>query len=556
MTWSELGIDLKARTSGEYATTCPKCSHDRKKKRAAPLSVNITKGVFNCNHCGWKGGIGDAVKFEKKKEYKLPQVNNTELSDKALKWFQEIRKISKATVIRFKLSESKEWMPQTEKIENCINFNYFRNEQLVNIKFRDAKKNFKLVSQAELIFYGLDLIEGQKTIVICEGEIDALSFYESGITSVVSVPNGASKGSQKLEYLDNCWQWFQSAERIILATDSDAPGIELREELARRLGKERCLIVSYPEGCKDANEVLIKCGPEVLNKMVQDATDWPLEGIKTVEDFTDRINDIYNNGYPKGANINYTVFDRHLSFIGGQFTVVTGIPGSGKSEFSDQIFVNLSKNHDWKWGVFSAENQPEEYHFIKLAEKLKGKSFHSDIEQYKMNVDEVGDAAVFINDHFYFVNMEEANISIDGLLDKCKELVLRKGINGFIIDPWNYVEHKIPQGYTETQYISEALTKVSRAAKMNDVHIFVVVHPTKIQKESDTGKYRVATLYDCAGSAHWFNKCDNGISVYRDFETDVVDVHIQKVRFKWIGKIGKASFEWDKFTGRYSEILQ
>src|SRR5690606_27478551 len=118
-------------------------------------------------------------------------------------------------------------------------------------------------------------------------------------------------------------------------------------------------------------------------------------------------------------------------------------------------------HHDWKWGIFSAENQPEELHFAKLAEKLIGKTFYTTNEDYKMDVDQLNNAKLFINDHFYFVNISEENLTLDALLAKCRELVLRKGINGFLIDPWNYVEHKIPKGYTETQYISEALTKVS-----------------------------------------------------------------------------------------------
>ncbi len=280
--------------------------------------------------------------------------------------------------------------------------------------------------------------------------------------------------------------------------------------------------------------------------------EYPLEGITSVFDLDEKINNLYKNGYPKGCKINLDT-DEYLTWRPGELTGFTGIPGSGKSEFVDQVMIKLADLHDWKWGVFSAENQPEELHFAKLSEKYIGKSFHAHNQDYKMNVDELSVAKDFINEHFYFVNIDEKNITLDGLLAKARELVLRKGINGFLIDPWNYVEHKIPQGYSETQYISEALTKISRFCKINNVHMVVVAHPTKIQKETD-GKYRVATLYDIAGSAHWFNKLDNGVSVYRDFETGIIDVYVQKVRFKFIGKIGKASFTWDKTSGRYLNI--
>jgi twinkle protein len=547
----DLGIQLKGKTSGSIKTTCPQCSETRKNKSDKSLSVDISEGLYNCHNCGWSGSTKE-TKMEKK-NYTVPVVNNSGVSDKVLEWFKS-RGISKSTVMRFKISESEEWMPQLDSKVKCINFNYFREDKLVNIKFRDAKKNFKLVKDAELIFYGLDLIKDSEEAVICEGEMDALSFYEAGVFNVISVPNGASKGTQKLDYLDNCWEYFQNKTKIILATDNDEPGRTLLEELARRLGKERCFLISYPEGCKDANDVLVKLGVEELKKVVYTASEYPLEGIKTVADFEDRVDDIYLNGYPKGQSIGYDQFDNLLTFRGGEFTTATGIPGSGKSEFIDQIMIRMSQFHSWKWGVFSAENQPEELHFAKIAEKYIGKSFYSNNREYQMTPEQVGKAKLFINEHFFFVNIEEKNLSLDGLIAKCRELVLRKGINGFLIDPWNYVEHKIPTGYTETQYISEALTKISRLAKLNDIHIIIVAHPTKIQKEKEGGRYKVATLYDIAGSAHWFNKTDNGLSVYRDFETGVVDVHVQKVRFKFIGKIGMASFEWDRFTGRYTQI--
>lgn len=547
----QLGINLKGKTTGSIKTQCPKCSDERKNKRDACLSVDIAEGVYNCHHCGWKGTVNES-KFEKK-SYVVPQFNNTQLSDKTLDWFLK-RGISKATLIRFGITESVEWMPQSGQNMNCINFNYLRDGKPVNVKFRDAKKGFKLVKDAELIFYNQDSLLGSDTAIICEGEIDCLSFHEAGLYSVVSVPNGASKGNQKLDYLDNCWNHFEDKKKIILATDNDEPGIALRDELARRLGKERCWIFQYPDECKDANDILVKGGANVLVKCMDYIVEYPIEGITSVEDLNDRINDIYKNGYPKGQKIAFDEFDKLMSWRTGELTGVTGIPGSGKSEFMDQIMIKLAMIHDWKWAVFSAENQPEELHFAKLAEKYVGKSFHAFNTEYKMNPEELNNAKYFINDHFYFVNIDERNITLDGLLSKARELVLRKGINGFLLDPWNYIEHKIPFGYTETQYISEALTKISRFAKVNNIQFITVAHPTKISK-GDDGKYRVATMYDIAGSAHWFNKIDNGISVYRDFETGTVDVYIQKIRFKFIGQIGKASFEWDRFTGRYKEII-
>jgi len=130
-------------------------------------------------------------------------------------------------------------------------------------------------------------------------------------------------------------------------------------------------------------------------------------------------------------------------------------------------------------------------------------------------------------------------------------LVLRKGIKGLLVDPWNYIEHKIPAGYSETQYISEALTEFRTFCLKYGVHGIIIAHPTKLQKEKSTGKYEVPTLYSVSGSAHFFNKTDNGLSVWRDFETNVVDVYIQKVRDSWLGKIGFTSFNYNTMTRQY-----
>ena len=394
---NEFALDLR-KASGEEAIVCPICSEDRKKKNVKCLNWNHEKKIGTCHHCGSAFYAKEnLVKIEEKK-YTIPERNLTELNDKAVKWF-ESRAITKATIMRFNLSGNMAWMPQKQKEVYCIHFNYELNSELVNVKYRDSEKNFKLVSGAKLIFYNLDAIQDSDTVTIVEGEIDCLSMYEAGIYDCVSVPNGASKGTQRLEYLDNCWQYFENKTKIVIATDNDEAGILLRDELARRLGKERCKIMYYPEGYKDANEILVKAGPEFLKAYWEASYDFPLEGIKTVVDFDDQINDIYQNGYPVGIKIGYENFDAHLNWSTGQVTGVTGIPNSGKSEFTDQILIRLAER-GWKVGLFSAENQPEYLHFPKLAEKYIGRSFFSHNAYYKMTVDELMKAKHFVNDNY------------------------------------------------------------------------------------------------------------------------------------------------------------
>lgn len=553
-----LGIDTRGRTSGKLQTICFSCSHERKKSKEKCMSVDLDTGHYHCAHCG-KDGWAENKKSEqimekKDKDYKIPNINNTPLSDKALAWFTDVRKISKSTVLRWGITQSSTWMPQVEKEVSCINFNYFRNEQIVNIKFRDGAKNFRMSGGAELIFYGLDFIKDEPEALITEGEIDALSFYESGYTKAISVPNGASKGNQKLEYLDNCYQHFEDKKKVYIATDSDDPGLALREELARRIGKEKCWIVVFPEDCKDANEVLVKYGKEAVLSCIKNSKQYPIEGINEVKDIEGDIDYLFENGYPEGLPIQFAEFDKHLTWAVGEVTTVTGIPGSGKTYFMDEVLTRLARFHDWSTAIYSPETRSHAIHFTRLASKYIGKPFYTKIPGLQMSKQELKTAKDFVGDHFFFIKLTPENVVLEGLLEKCRELVVRKGIKMLIIDAWNKLEHKLPSGMNETLYISAEMDKLSNFAKMFDIHIILVAHPTKIPKDKDTGKYRVATLYDISGSANFFNKTDNGLSVYRDFQTNQVDVHIQKVKNDYNGSLGVASFAYHKLTGRYREI--
>lgn len=562
-----IGEKVKLKKKGsEFVGLCP--FHNEK---TPSFTVSPSKSIYKCFGCGKSGDVYsflmdheklsfiDAVNFTAKsvglefdnhvKEYVLPQARLEKLSQRFIDWFAG-RGISNNTLLRFGITESIEWMPQFQSEKPVICFNYYRDYKLVNIKFRGPQKAFKLAKDAELIFYNLQALENETEIYIVEGEIDALSLYEAGIYNVISVPNGAS--ASNLVYLDNCWNLFTNLTKIVLFTDKDLPGQNLRDELARRLGKERCFKVELPEDCKDANDVLVKHGKEQLKAVCESSTQWPVEGIFTMDELYEDVVNYYENGYPSGAYAGIAGFDPLLTFLPGQITTVTGIPGSGKSEFIDYLMTSLTKFHQWPWGVCSFENQPSSFHVTKLMEKIAGKSFQHRVNpDQRLSISEFEQSVLLLDKFYHFVKINDIDITVKGILDKAKELVERKGIKGFLIDPWNYIEHKIPSGYNETQYISESLTMIKNFALKTGVHIFLVAHPTKIVKDKSTGKYEVPNLYNISGSAHFFNKSDNGITVYRHFDTNIVDVYVQKVRYSWAGKIGYCSFNYDTFTRQY-----
>lgn len=549
LNWEKYGIDISKARGGKLF--CPNCSEKRKNKHDKPLSVDIEKGLFNCHHCDFKGSV---VEY-KKREYIKPVPRLQKVSDKVLKYF-ETRGISNDTLLRLRITESIEWMPVHEKEIPAVCFNYFRNDELVNIKFRGAGKSFKMAKDAELIFYNIDSIKDENTAIIVEGEIDCLSFHECGIYNSVSVPNGASKGSQKLEYLDNCWADFAGKDKIIIATDNDEAGLSLRDELARRLGVERCYQINYPEGCKDANEVLLKHGKTAVSYLIEMAIPWPIEGIESMDSMYETVVNFYDHGYPKGAEVRINGFDELLTFYKGQLTLITGIPGSGKDEFCNWLMTRLSKNAGWKWGTIQFE-EPNTVMVTKLIEKFTDKSFSFRKEMgHRITKEDFEYGVAMVDKYFHFVNTSEIDITIDGIIEKADQLVTRYGINGIILNPWNCIEHKKSGNQSETEYVSECLQKFITFLKRRDVHGFLVAHPTKIKKDEKTGKYKVATLYDISGSAHFFNKTHNGMSVYRDFDTNIVDVYVQKVKDSWLGKLGYCTFSFDPMTRKYQSLTE
>lgn len=536
---------IAAERIGENPQPCPVCSMERKKSKVKCFSYNAEKEVGHCVHCGVTlvRKRESPPKIEQKTYQKPKWKNNTALSDKLVLWFKN-RGISQATLTDMQVGEGAEWMPQTQSNENTIQFNYFREGELVNIKYRDGHKNFKLTSGAELIFYNLDSIKGATEIVIVEGEIDCLSFIEAGIKNVISVPNGATLHKQNLTYLDNCIDYFPDDAKIYLALDNDAAGNALRDELARRLGVERCYKVYFGE-FKDANDSLKALGIHSLIKSLSDAKEYPLKGIFKASQLNEEIDTFYLNGFPKGVGIGKHEFDDLLKFHLGYITTITGIPSHGKSEVLDFITTLLNINGGWKFAIYSPENYPLQLHFSKYAEKLIGKPFSGIGRMMPMELDL---AKKHFEDNFYFIKPEE-DFSLENILQSVKSLIKRHGVNAFIIDAWNKLDHQYTAN--ETQYISKCLDKISLFCEVNNVHCFLVAHPTKIQKDKQTGKFEVPNLYSISGSANFYNKTANGLTVYRDFETNETYIYVQKVKFKHWGQIGHIVWRWDKNNGRY-----
>ena len=537
---------------GKTQGICPLCSISRKpeNKKAKCSSYDWERGLGTCHNCDRSFQLHTYQRKGKaEKIYVKPETYNLQpVKTKAEEWFKT-RGISQKTLNELNVGEGEEYMPQTGKQENTIQFNYFVGGELVNIKYRDGRKNFKLYKGAEKVFYNIDSIVGHDTCIIVEGEMDVLALHEVGLTNAISVPNGATLNSNNLDYLDNCIDYFEDKEKIILAVDSDEAGQALQRELIRRLGAEVCFLATFDK-CKDANEYLLEHGKENLVLRIEKAKPVPLENVTTFRDIEDDITDFVENGFKPGFQIGLENFDNIFSTYTGQFITVTGIPSSGKSDFVDQMVVGYNQQHGWKTAFASPENHPTYLHAHKLMRKVWGDMPRkSDINGVKWN-----NVADKINSNFFFIDMER--YTLESVLRKGAELVKRKGIKCLVIDPYNKVRDVDAGTDDVNRYTMEYLTKIEIFAKKYDVLVFIVAHPTKMYKDAN-GKIEEPTMYNIKGGGEWYDASYHGLLVHRDYEKKTTKVKVLKVKFQNLGENqAEAFFKWEPKSGCFIPEIQ
>lgn len=539
-TWFDLGIDVGGRTFGNHKTKCPKnCSAKSGKK---DLSVNLDNGAYRCHNpgCDFAGYLETSSKspfhIGRSAGYDRDRFRKPDAEDyhgKIGKFPPEAvaqmaaRGISVETLNHFRVG----WHDfvrkddETGKWQGALLFPFYRDDVLVNTKKRTLDKRFGLTAGAELILFNLDA--RAETTIIVEGELDVLAMYEAGITNVVSVPNGAPSGESKaalLDYLDNCGTELEDVKHFILAVDGDGPGMRLRDELAHRIGQEICSRVEWPEGAKDANDVLrMPDGANLLRAVVAAARPYPVTGIaRPKTDLRDALDNWRINGLPSGSSTGWDTLDDLWRPVPGEMTIITGVPSHGKSTWCDALLMNLYDLHGWRSIVFSPENYPTESHAAKMLEIEVGKSFDEssaarwrkqgirDVEvmtdaEYELGLDVIEDAISYI-----VQDSDGDGLSLDQVLAKARGEIYRRGAKVLVIDPWNEIEHDITKGMSETLYISYALGKIRRFARHCGVHIFIVAHPTKLTPQTEKYKdeldneqsrniYPVPDLYHISG---------------------------------------------------------
>jgi twinkle protein len=263
--------------------------------------------------------------------------------------------------------------------------------------------------------------------------------------------------------------------------------------------------------------------------------------------------ELHRSGGPqRGQSTGWAGVDELYTVGAGQLTVVTGMPNSGKSEWVDALMVNLAEaDRDWLFAVYSPENYPLALHLVKLVEKRARKPFSTGAVP-RMTEDEYCSHAQWALEHFFW--LAHTPRTPLALLDAAISYQQPGRKLGVVLDPWNTLDHD-RGGLSETDYVSRVLAEVAALVRETDAHVWLIVHPAKLQRNKD-GTRPVPTPYDLAGSAHWYNKADNIVTINREQEelSQLVEVRVQKIRYKHIGHLGIATLRYDKVTGRYFEM--
>ena len=549
---------------GQYKKQCPECQDSRSKnRRDRPLSIKVdgTGVKYHCHHCGAEGGwVHDNGDFDFDLSVAPESITLDNGTNSAAFDYLKSRHIDESVIESHTILSTRRF---NGKVLPAVGFPY-RDGDVVNaVKWRSADES-KSFSQENVCedFYNLDSHVDGNDILICEGEFDACAWLSCDLhenLTVLSIPNGAPPAvrdgkidpadDNKFRYIWRAERQLATAPRIILNCDNDSPGQALQKEIVRRIGSTKAWIVNLGDH-KDANEALTKEGTNYLENQLDKCRIMPIIGVYTVDDIDDEVMNLYTQGQIKGASTGFTSLDEYMQVPLSMVTIVTGQPSSGKSDFIDQLCVNLAKSHNWKT-VFCSFEKPVDYHYAQIAQKIVDRPFFDEAGVGRMTTEQLAHARDVMRDNFVFMNNRSGGASdIDGILTKASECVMRYGSRILVIDPYNYID--MGKGGRETDAISQMLTKVQQFAKNHESHVFFIAHPAKLSADRRTGKKVVVTGLDISGSHTWFSKADIGLTLWRHpTDEEPPEAHVWKARWSWIGKNGSCPLHYDRSSGRW-----
>jgi len=429
--------------------------------------------------------------------------------------------------------------------------------EVVNHVYRSIrKKAFHLDIGGRLCLWNQDVIFDRTLsshpLIITEGAFDAISAIQAGFPRAISVPNGTGTS---MSILDPYLLYLRQLPVVILAIDDDQDGHRLLHDLVVRIGRPRCKWLQYPRDCKDLNDVLHRHGPARVAEALAGARWVKVDGVARMRDLPPvPVAHAYDPGF--------AALGDHYRLRLGDFTVVTGVPNSGKSTWVVDLACRMVSNHGWRVAFASFEMRAKPDLERRLRQWYGGKP------PEHLSLRELEAADNWINNNLTMIvraedddydrvpgfphenDDDEDGLTLGWLHEKIMTAVLRHEVNMVVIDPWNGLDLIAAPGMSESRYISHCLKELQGLAQKYAIHLMVVAHPTKMRKEKD-GKQPAPTLYDIADSAAFYNRPDVGIIIHRDEDGDT-EIRVAKSRyFDQIGRPGKLTMHFDSHAGRF-----
>jgi 5S rRNA maturation endonuclease (ribonuclease M5)/KaiC/GvpD/RAD55 family RecA-like ATPase len=483
---------------------CPECSIDRTKTTEKCLAWDKERDRGYCHHC-----TTNFYEYIKPKEYICPAWSNkTDLTDKDVKWF-EGRMISQTTLVKMRVYSDSEFMTQFSKKVDVICFPYFSGNKLINIKYRGPEKSFKLVKGAELIFWNIDCLKKHTEVIIVEGEMDALTMIQAGFENTLSVPNGAAKN---LDYLNPVM--FHQIKKIFIAVDQDEAGIELKNKLIRKLGAERCYIVSFKD-CKDANEYLLKYG-DAIKDVIKNATSVPL-----IEEHDFLIGKSANDWMKEASRRPIPKMLFSELWHETEFCIFFSTSGNGKSALAVQIGNSIASGIPIPGFKMEATSQTVLYFDFELSDKQFEQRYSEkftnhftfDEKLLRFEIDPEGDKPEKLTIEEFLIN------SIEKRIVKYNAKIL-------IVDNITYLS-------CDSEKAKEALPlmkKLKELKKKYDLSILGLTHTPK-RDES-----KPITKNDLFGSSMIYNFCDSCFSIGKSTSDESLR-YIKQIKERFTSKI-------------------
>lgn len=591
--------------------TCPACNGG--KTREHSLSVRLDddrQGVtWHCKRGTCTGGPGsrgsgrvegsasrdEAPRQREKRIVVVPTAHASQARPPSLYEMFARRGISRETVDEFGIYGRTERWPKLDADGRVVKddqgevewtdkptivFPYFVGGKLVNRKQRSIHKQFKQDRDSLRSLFNVDAITADDEAIFVEGEMDVLALWEAGFRQVVSLPDGSPdrlhdeddpKRRDDLRFvpLETNADAVAPLKRVIIATDGDVPGGYLAEEFARRLGRARCWRVTWPKGCKDANDVLLSHTvqgemptPEQLDRgradlraAIEAAQPWPLAGIVTIA--PGQLSHFMKSGKgPRGLKSGIAALDEiaRLPAGGGWAVVVTGIPSHGKTSAVRPWLTFLAQQHDLGIVWCSPEDNRAETVALEIARVMLGQPLQEAGTYIPDDV--LARAEAWIARHVTFLQSDDPDteMTLDWVLARAEEAKQRFPRQLLLLDPWNEFEHQYARNETETQYTGRWLRKLKAWGRAEGMSVMIVAHPKNQLRDPKTKRYPVVDGYDINGGANWNNKADLGVTVYRR-EEGYVEMHCWKARFSAFGKRGGvARMRLDPRSGRLLSV--